>query len=85
MGLCWLLQVKEGKVYSGSHFGETVYHGGGGTGTGAEAAGHIVSTVRKHRKMALVLGLFSPDCSGGDPLPWSVAVHRVRVGLPTST
>lgn len=34
--------------------------------------------------MALVLSLLSPDCSSRDPLPWDVAVHRVRVGLPTS-
>jgi hypothetical protein len=74
--LGWLR--KKGLIL-GSHFEDIVYPGGEGMRTGAEAAGHIVSTVRKRRKMARALSLLPPDCLGRDPLPWGVAI-----GLPNS-
>ena len=89
MGLHWLHSqalrsqalgwLRKKGLILGSHFEDIVYPGGEGMRTGAEAAGHIVSTVRKRRKMARALSLLPPDCLGRDPLPWGVAI-----GLPNS-
>lgn len=53
-------RLEEGRIYSGSQFKGTVHHGKGDKAAGAQAVGHVASTLKKQTEMNVTLSVLSP-------------------------